>query len=85
VLATPGRAGDPCRIGTDAPVFTSKDWIEPIGQFKHHISVRDCQVLIDDNGDALITVQDPALKIKQVSKKTNARFYHFFSTEIPLT
>ena len=38
-----------------APIFTSRDWIEPIGKFKHHISVRDCNVLIDEEGTALIT------------------------------
>jgi len=38
-----------------APVFTSRDWIEPIGRFKHHISVRDCNVRIDAEGTALIT------------------------------
>jgi hypothetical protein len=38
-----------------APVFTSRDWIEPISKFKHHISVRDCRVYIDEQGDAVIT------------------------------
>jgi len=38
-----------------APVFTSRDWIEPIGKFKHHISVADCRVHIDETGAALIT------------------------------
>ncbi|MEO3402660.1 hypothetical protein AAFN85_02080 [Mucilaginibacter sp. CAU 1740] len=41
-------------VQIEAPVFTSKDWIEPIGQFKHHISVRDCAVIIGEAGDALI-------------------------------
>ncbi|AYL97893.1 hypothetical protein [Mucilaginibacter celer] len=41
-------------VQIEAPVFTSKDWIEPIGQFKHHISVRDCSVMINETGDALI-------------------------------
>jgi hypothetical protein len=38
-----------------APVFTSRDWIEPISQFKHHISVRDCLVHIGEAGNAVIT------------------------------
>ncbi|QEC76355.1 hypothetical protein [Mucilaginibacter ginsenosidivorax] len=38
-----------------APVFTSRDWIEPINKFKHHISVADCLVHIDATGAALIT------------------------------
>lgn len=42
-------------VQIEAPVFTSRDWIEPIGQFKHHISVRDCEVSIDETGTALIT------------------------------
>lgn len=42
-------------VNIHAPVFTSKDWIEPISKFKHHISVADCNVYIDDAGIALIT------------------------------
>ena len=42
-------------VQIEAPVFTSRDWIEPICQFKHHISVRDCEVSIDETGIALIT------------------------------
>jgi hypothetical protein len=38
-----------------APVFTSRDWIEPISKFKHHISVHNCCVRIDEKGVALIT------------------------------
>jgi hypothetical protein len=38
-----------------APVFTSRDWVESIGKFKHHISVHNCFVKINDNGTALIT------------------------------
>ena len=38
-----------------APVFTSRDWIEPINKFKHHISVHNCCVRIDEEGAALIT------------------------------
>lgn len=44
-------------VQIEAPVFTSRDWIEPIGQFKHHISVKDCDVVISDAGAALITDQ----------------------------
>ena len=42
-------------VNIQAPVFTSRDWIEPIGKFKHHISVADCRVHIDEAGAALIT------------------------------
>ena len=45
-------------VQIEAPVFTSRDWIEPVSQFKHHISVRDCRVLIDQAGVALITTQE---------------------------
>ena len=38
-----------------ARVFTSKDWIEPIQKFKHHISVSDCSVSIDASGNAIVT------------------------------
>ena len=38
-----------------APVFTSRDWIEPINNYKHHISVVNCLVEIDPLGNALIT------------------------------
>jgi hypothetical protein len=41
-----------------APVFTSRDWIEPIAKFKHHISVQNCYVCINDDGSALITAQE---------------------------
>ncbi|EDM36978.1 hypothetical protein PBAL39_18929 [Pedobacter sp. BAL39] len=42
-------------INIQAPVFTSRDWMEPINTFKHHISVANCQVEIDESGNALIT------------------------------
>jgi hypothetical protein len=42
-------------VNIHAPVFTSRDWIEPISKFKHHISVADCHVHIDETGTALIT------------------------------
>jgi len=41
-------------VQIEAPVFTSRDWIEPVSQFKHHISVRDCDVVINELGLALI-------------------------------
>jgi hypothetical protein len=41
-----------------APVFTSKDWIEPIQKYKHHISVANCAVHINAAGDAFITPLD---------------------------
>jgi hypothetical protein len=36
-------------------VFTSRDWIEPLGKFKHHISVKDCVVDINEAGEAFIS------------------------------
>jgi hypothetical protein len=42
-------------VNIQAPVFTSRDWIEPIQKYKHHISVAECHVHIDDEGIALIT------------------------------
>lgn len=41
-------------------VFTSRDWLEPLGTFKHHISVENCTVSIDDKGQALIRTIEPA-------------------------
>jgi len=41
----------------NAPVCTSRDWIDAIGKFKHHISVNDCHVQIDTAGAALITAK----------------------------
>jgi hypothetical protein len=43
-------------VNINAPVFTSRDWIEPINKFKHHISVADCHVHISKAGIALISV-----------------------------
>lgn len=42
-------------VNIQAPVFTSRDWIEPINAFKHHISISNCRVQIDESGHALIT------------------------------
>nr|WP_157535866.1 hypothetical protein [Mucilaginibacter sp. L294] len=42
-------------VNIQAPVFTSRDWIEPINKFKHHISVKNCCVQIDTALNALIT------------------------------
>ncbi len=42
-------------INIQAPVFTSRDWIAAIKAFKHHISVSNCIVQIDRDGNALIT------------------------------
>ncbi len=44
-------------VQINAPVFTSRDWIEAVGKFKHHISVSDCLVQIDEEGTALITAK----------------------------
>jgi hypothetical protein len=44
-------------VNIHAPVFTSRDWIEPISKFKHHISIADCHVHIDETGTALITAE----------------------------
>ena len=29
-------------VHINAPTFTSRDWIEPVNKFKHHISVQNC-------------------------------------------
>ena len=42
-------------VEINAPVFTSRDWIEATGRFKHHISVKQCLVNIDEQGIATIT------------------------------
>jgi len=42
-------------VQINAPVFTSRDWIETTRRFKHHISVKQCLVNIDDQGVAMIT------------------------------
>lgn len=42
-------------VNIQAPVFTSRDWVEHIQKFKHHISVEQCHVHIDEAGIALIT------------------------------
>jgi hypothetical protein len=42
-------------VKIEAPVFTSRDWIEPVNKFKHHISVENCCVQIDTAGNALIS------------------------------
>ena len=42
-------------VNINAPVFTSRDWIAPIQKFKHHISVKQCHVYIDETGIAHIT------------------------------
>ncbi|MDB5136309.1 MAG: hypothetical protein JWP37_2912 [Mucilaginibacter sp.] len=44
-------------VHINAPVSTSRDWIAPIGKFKHHISVSNCNVMIDGEGIALITAK----------------------------
>jgi len=45
-------------VKIEAPVFTSRDWIESINKFKHHISVENCCVQIDAAGNALIKSAD---------------------------
>ncbi|GAA3977072.1 hypothetical protein [Mucilaginibacter dorajii] len=42
-------------VNIQAPVFTSRDWIEAISKFKHHISVERCHIHVDEAGVALIT------------------------------
>lgn len=34
---------------------TSSDWLQDKQVLKHHITVLDCRVKIDENGDAVIT------------------------------
>ncbi|OCX54645.1 hypothetical protein BEL04_10485 [Mucilaginibacter sp. PPCGB 2223] len=45
-------------VNIEAPVFTSRDWMEDIERFKHHISVRNCCVTINAAGEAIITSPD---------------------------
>lgn len=42
-------------VDIQAPVFTSKDWVEAIQKYKHHISVKNCNVHVDSLGHAFIT------------------------------
>jgi hypothetical protein len=42
-------------VHIEAPVFTSRDWIATVNKYKHHISVHDCIVNIDVDGNASIT------------------------------
>jgi hypothetical protein len=35
--------------------FTSKDWLEDKQEYKHHITMKDCRVAIDDKGIATIS------------------------------
>jgi hypothetical protein len=41
-------------ISIEVPCFTSTDWLEEKQVFKHHISVGDCEVTIDERLHALI-------------------------------
>jgi hypothetical protein len=41
-------------VAVEKPCFTSTDWLEDKQVFKHHISVSNCEVLIDDNLHAVI-------------------------------
>ncbi len=42
-------------VQINAPSFTSKNWVEHISTFKHHISVSNCYVAIDEKDNAIIT------------------------------
>jgi hypothetical protein len=42
-------------VHINAPTFTSRDWIEQVNRFKHHISVENCRVAIDEDNVAMIT------------------------------
>jgi hypothetical protein len=41
-------------IDIQAPCFTSKDWIEELSVFKHHITVSNCRIIIDDQSVAKV-------------------------------
>ena len=45
-------------ITIEAPCFTSKDRIEGQNVFKHHITAKNCSVMIDDDGKATILPLD---------------------------
>lgn len=42
-------------IDIQAPSRTSADWMQDKQVFKHHITVVDCRVQINENGDAIIS------------------------------
>jgi hypothetical protein len=45
-------------IKVEKPCFTSSDWMEELGCYKHHISIQDCTISIHpDTQEATITEQ----------------------------
>jgi len=42
-------------INVQAPCITTKDWMEEINTFKHHITIKNCRVAIDESLIATIT------------------------------
>lgn len=42
-------------INIEAPCITSKDWLEDKAEFKHHITVSNCRVVVDEHMIATIT------------------------------
>jgi hypothetical protein len=42
-------------IAVEAPCCTTKDWIEDQKVFKHHITIHNCRVIIDEDNNAKIT------------------------------
>jgi hypothetical protein len=45
-------------ICIEAPCFTTKDWLEDQQVFKHHITIKNCRVEIDDEGRARVVTVD---------------------------
>jgi len=41
-------------INVQVPCFTSRDWLEEKGEFKHHISMCNCTVQVDEQGNATV-------------------------------
>jgi hypothetical protein len=41
-------------IDVQAACHTSKDWIESVSEFKHHITANDCRVVIDEDNNAVV-------------------------------
>lgn len=42
-------------IDVNAPCITSRDWLEDKQQYKHHITLNNCRVVISDDLIATIT------------------------------
>jgi len=42
-------------VTVEAPCCTTKDWLETQQVFKHHITINNCKVVINEDGTAIIT------------------------------